>query len=141
MTNYVHRLGILIPVSLVAGVASWWADEVTAGRLEFDDPTQWIGLNATGLQADGVTYRGSCGSYTNSEIKRILIRVGQLAGISLPADWDTKTLGQKIDWVMSQRDSVFAATNIWLAPCDNLGDWAIIQNFLNDIGLKAVGVN
>ena len=71
-----------------------------------------------------------------AEAKVILTRLGQLAGLSLPADWESRTRNQKRDWANDQVEAVYSAINVAYRWVDNDGSWPRFEDYLENRGLR-----
>ena len=136
MTQFQHRLLIIVPVARQAAFNTWWAvniDTVGAG-----DKTFTTSLNASGLEADPPTHYWACMSLTSAELKKVVLRLLQLAGITPPADWDTFTRDEKRDWLRGQIPAIRTAIGVRLLVDDNDRQWDDYSAVLGRAGLKVI---
>lgn len=133
-TIHLHRLLVIIPASSQASFNTWCINNLNEGGLAFT-----VGLNATGLAADPITHYWNCRAYTNAELKLIVNRLCVLSGLTLPANWDTRTRAQKKAIVASNLDTI--KTQVGIADIrfdDNDGVWSSYSAALAATGLKTI---
>lgn len=136
-TNFEHRLTTIVPAAKVSAVVAWFAVNVSANAVPAD-----LGppLNATGLLADAVTFRWCCGSWIDADAKKIMVKLCQLAGVTVPtaSQWDNATNAQKRAWAASVRAGILSGygAGVWLA--DNTDQWDDPQTVLAVLGLKTI---
>ena len=134
-TLFYHRLLILIPGPRRIGFNAWWTANVDAAG---GDQTFTAALNPSGLQSDPPTHYWACAALTADQFKTIAIRLGQLAQITLPVNWNILKRNQKRDWFRQQMPAMLAATNIRLLFDDNDDDWSNYQTVLESANLKPI---
>lgn len=133
-TNFIARILWAIPAANQAAYNNW-----VQANLDPDggDRTFTVGLSPTGTAP--ATFYVSCGAYTLAELKKIVQRLCQLAGISVPANYDDMTRAEKRVWFRSQIPTIKAQTGIRaLLLDDNDGDWSDYQAQIAAAGLKTI---
>ncbi len=121
MTLYLHRLIIVCPLARIAALGTWWAANIDPT----DNCSTWPALNPSGDPANPVTHRWCSTALTAAQLRLIIARVCSLASVAPPtvATWNGWTRAEKRAWLGSTRDSLFAATGIWLDLSDGDGQW------------------
>lgn len=133
-TQYIARVLWAIPAASQAAYNTWTKNNLDPVGGEF---TFTVGYSATGNAP--ATFYISCGSYTLSELKKIVLRLCQLSGIALPANWDTMTRAQKWSWFRAQIPAIKTATGIrGLLLDDNDGTWSDYAALIAAAGLKPI---
>lgn len=131
MTDYLHRLFVVIPAARRAGLNAWIKANL--------DPTggDWFvaSLNATG-STGAITHYAADFAVTNTQAKKLLGRLCQQAGIPEPSGWDGWTRQQKKDWLLSQRAAIRTAIGVRILASDNEGTWGDKAAELTAAGLK-----
>jgi hypothetical protein len=113
-----HRLVMVVPVARVAAVGSWWAANVHPENDWSAQPE----LNAAG-DGSPATHRWASTALSDADLKAVLAKVCQIASVTPPtnAQWNGWTRQQKVAWLQSVRDALFAACGIWLDLCQQDG--------------------
>lgn len=120
MTNYIHRLIIIIPASRQSAFNTFFKNNIdTVGG----ERTFSVGLNYSGLASSPITHYWAGISLTDIELGRIMIRLAQLSGISEPSNWDSMTRLQKLSWVLDNRVSILSAIGVRIFRDDIDGEW------------------
>jgi hypothetical protein len=136
-TNYAHRLILIVPAAKVATVVTWFQANIGANSVPAD---LGPGLNASGLQADPVTYRWCCGSFTDAECKAVLAKLCQLASVTPPtnAQWNGWTGVQKRSWLGSVRAAILSGYGVYVTLADNSDVWDDPAAALAALGLQTM---
>lgn len=138
MTDYLHRILLIVPVAKVAAVVAWLQANV--------DPTcpanLGPGLNASGLAADPVTYRWQCACWNDLQCRQILTKICQLATTTPPTinTWNSWTGPQKRTWLLSVRAAILTGYGALVNLAANDGNWDDFKAILAAAGLKQIGL-
>lgn len=136
-TQWLNRVLLAIPAAQRATYNAWWANNIDtdgAGNRTFT-----AGLNATGLSTDPVTYYVANTALTNQQLRKIIVRLCALAGLTIPADWDTYTRQQKRQWLAANWPTIRQRTGVRaMVLDDNDGAWSDYTAAITAEGLKPI---
>lgn len=127
-TTHLVRLIIVVPLNRRAAMLTWWRANIDAGEV-LD-----VGLNASGNGP--ATHFWLNTSLTLPDLKKIALRLLNLASIAPPTDWESMTWQQRKQWLLDQRQAIRTATGIRIRLADNDGFWDRPEDELSSAGLK-----
>lgn len=136
-TQWLNRLLIAIPAAQKDTFNLFWANNIDTDGA--GDKTFTVGLNATGLATDAVTYYVANTALTNAQLRKIIVRLCGLAGVTVPADWDTYTRAQKRAWLAANWPTIRTKTGVRaMVLDDNDGAWSDYAASLTAASLKPI---
>jgi hypothetical protein len=130
-TDFTERITIILPVARVANFGTWWQANIDPS----DDCTTWPALNAAGDNSPA-THRWCCTALTLPKVRKLMVRLCQVSGITQPAQWDTRNRAQKRQWLLSNRAAIRTAIGVWIGHTDNDQAWERFDDHLETMGLK-----
>lgn len=133
-TQHIHRLLLVVPAARCAGLNAWVRANLDITGGDWFTPS----LSATG--AAPTTHAWASFALTDSQGKKLLMRLAQQSGLTQPANWDTMTRAQKKSWLISNRATVKSGIGVYIEPGENdvAGGWPDPQAVLTACGLKVV---
>ena len=132
-TNRLHRIILIIPEAQRVATTNWWVNNIDPNGAD----TFSQGLSPTGTLP--ITHRRCCTGLTNAQLRAVLVRLGNAAGISLPANFDDRTRQQKRAWIVSQIQPIDDAIGVRLWFVENdAEDWGDVEESRVMKGLQVV---
>lgn len=119
MTQYLHRLLLIIPAANQAAMNNFWAQQIDtdgAGHLTFT-----VGLSASGTGVPSHYWTST--ALTPAQLRKVMVRLCNLAVISQPANWDTMTRQEHKQWFGQQKPTIRANIGVRVQLSDNDGAW------------------
>jgi hypothetical protein len=135
MTNYVHRILIIAREDRVAGIVTWFQNNLGATSVPSN---LGPGLSPTG--SNPATYRWMCGSYTNLECREIIKRMCVVASVTPPtnAQWAGWTGAQQREFLAGVRNTIWSNFNVWVQLADNENVWDNVEAALTARGMQRI---
>jgi hypothetical protein len=139
-TQYLHRVLIICPSSRRTAMVNFWNANIDPGQ---GAATWSVPLNATGNPADPITHYVISGAFVPADLTRLVTRLCTLAttagtSITPPANWQTMTRAEQLDWLRDTLPSIRQATGIAVVRDDNDGEWSNADATLEALGLKRI---
>lgn len=117
-TQHLVRMLALVPTARQNAVNTWIRNNL--------DPTGANWLNGLGYSTTGnapATFYAFNAALTVPQFKAIGAQLLQMSSLSLPADWDAKTLDEQFTWCRARIPTIRAQTGIRLRVFANDGKW------------------
>lgn len=132
VTDRQFRFAAIVPNALINGMNNWVRNNI--------DPSggNWLisKLSATGNAP--ATHGWFSAGLTVQEIKKMTSRLCVLAGISLPSNWDDMNKQQKMNWLVSQRNTINTNIGVYFQASNNDGVWDKSRLMLQAKGLQVI---
>ena len=132
-TQHVRRVLCICPEARVAALNTW-----ISANLADAGTGDWltVPLNASGNDGDAVTHRWFSAGLQEDDLRKVLVRLAALAGITAPSNWGTMTPAQKATWINSNLPTVKQNTGILVKISPNDGAWDVPDDCLTAESLK-----